>query len=538
MGGAGDDVEPGGTAIIAESADMNHPSPLLFMTLLDGSLAADVMNMELVRGEWRDGQLEFATADQSPMALARRFEFLGADSASLRFHMRSHVQWSDGTPLTAHDVVFTYRWAGDPALASPRVDMVAQLDSVTAQNDSVVTFYYRRRYPEMLAHAALPPMPRHIYEGTDPAQLRSHSSITSPAGNLVVSGPFRIAQHERGQRIVLERNPHFSPQPHLEQIIIRIIPESTTRLIELETGNVDYVQNVTFDQIPRLRQQAPDVRWETQDKRTYDYIAYNPSGFEPFGDPEIRHALGLAIDSRELIAGLQMEEFAVAAGGPYSPIFRNLYDESETPPLHYDLEEARRILTSKGWADTNGDGILDRNGRPFRFTLLSNQRRADATQIIQQHWRRLGVDVQLRTLEFNTLMAALFENDYQAAIGGWQVALTPDLTTAWSATSPMNITQYRNPELSRLFEAALAQPTAAAATPYWRQAAATLARDQPYTWLYYYDSVHAVHERLRGVRVNSYGSYQNTWEWWIPADMRRGGARAGSAPVPAPGPDN
>jgi len=535
--GGGDDIEPGGTAILAESADMNHPSPLLFMTVFDGSLASDIMNMELIRGEWRDGQLEYATAEQSPMAIARRYEFIGPDSATLRFHMRSDVQWSDGTPLTAHDVVFTYRLAGNTELASPRMDMVAQLDSITAQNDSVVTFHFRRRYPEMFAHAALPPMPRHIYEGTDPAQLRTHPSITSPAGNLVVSGPFMISQHVPGQRIVLDRNPHFRPQPHLEQIVFRIIPEPTTRLVELEMGNLDFVQSVTFDQIPRLRQQAPHVRWETQDKRTYEYIAYNPSSFEPFADPEIRRALGLAIDSRSLIEGLQMEEFAAAAGGPYAPIFRNLYDESETPPLPYDIAEARRILTAKGWVDTDGDGILERNGRPFRFTLLTNsgnQRRTDATQIIQQQWRRAGIDAQLRTLEFNTFMGRLFENDFEAALGGWQVALTPDLSTSWGATSPLNITQYRNPELSRLFELARAQPTAETANPYWRQAAVTLTRDQPYTWLYYFDSVHGVHERLRGVKVDSYGSYQNTWEWWIPAEMRRGGARAAPTSAPLP----
>jgi peptide/nickel transport system substrate-binding protein len=350
----------------------------------------------------------------------------------------------------------------------------------------------------------------------------------------VVSGPFMIGQHERGQRIVLVRNPHFRPAAHLDEIVIRIIPEATTRLVELQTGAVDFVQNVSFDQIPRLRQQAPQIRWETEEKRTYDYIAYNPTGFEPFADPEIRRALSMAIDTRALIAGLQMEEFAVPAGGPYSPIFADLYDERETPPVRFAPDEARRILASRGWT-AGGDGILRRNGQPFRFTLLTNagnQRRADATQIIQQQWRQIGVDAQLRTLEFNTFMAAITGDDYQAALGGWVVNLSPDLTQMWAADSPFNITRYRNPEVSRLFEQALAQPTQQAAAPLWRQAAATLARDQPYTWLYYFDSVDAVNERLRGVRVDSYGPYQNTWEWWIPADRRRSGVASAERAAP------
>jgi peptide/nickel transport system substrate-binding protein len=527
LGGDDADIEPGGRAVIAETADINHPLSLLFMSSVDGNLAADVMNMELLRGEWRDGQLGYMTADESPMALARRFEYVGPDSAALRFHMRSDVRWSDGTPLTAHDVAFTYSLAANPALNSPRMDYVEHIDSVVANNDSVVTFHFGRRHANMLTHTTIAPIPRHVYQDADPAQLRNHRTITSPAGNLVVSGPFMIGQHERGQRIVLVRNPHFQPAAHLDEIVIRIIPEATTRLVELQTGAVDFVQNVSFDQIPRLRQQAPHIRWETEEKRTYDYIAYHPAGFAPFADPEIRRALSMAIDTRALIAGLQMEEFAVPAGGPYPPIFADLYDEREAPPVPFAPDEARRILASKGWTDSGSDGILRRNGQPFRFTLLTNagnQRRADATQIIQQQWRQIGVDAQLRTLEFNTFMAALTGDDYQAALGGWVVNLSPDLTQMWAADSPFNITRYRNAEVSRLFEQALAQPTQEAARPLWRRAAATLARDQPYTWLYFFDSVDAVNERLRGVKVDSYGPYQNTWEWWIPADRRRGGA--------------
>jgi peptide/nickel transport system substrate-binding protein len=534
LGGGDAEVEPGGRAVIAEVADISHPLSLLFMTALDGNLTADVMNMELVRGEWRDGQLRYMTADESPMALARRFEYVGPDSAALRFHMRSDVLWSDGTPLTAHDVAFTYALAANPALNSPRRDYVEHMDSVVANSDSVVTFHFGRRHANMLTHTSLPPIPRHIYQDADPAQLRNHPTMTAPAENLVVSGPFMIGQHERGQRIVLVRNPHFRPAAHLDEIVIRVIPEATTRLVELQTGAVDFVQNVAFDQIPRLRQQAPQVRWEVEEKRTYDYIAYNPSGFAAFADPEIRRALSMAIDTRALIDGLQMEEFAVPAGGPYSPILAGLYDESETPPVAHAPDEARRILASKGWT-AGSDGILQRNGQPFRFTLLTNagnQRRADATQIIQQQWRQIGVDAQLRTLEFNTFMGAITSDDYQAALGGWSVNLSPDLTQMWAAESPLNITRYRNPELSRIFERAVAQPTHEAAAPLWREAAATLARDQPFTWLYFFDSVDAVNERLRGVKVDSYGPYQNTWEWWIPADRRRGGTASAARATP------
>jgi peptide/nickel transport system substrate-binding protein len=432
----GDDgaAEQGGTVVIAEVADINHPMMLLAASAFDANLSGDLMNRELLRGVWRDGRLEYVTAEESPMALARRYEYLPPDSAAIRFHMRSDARWSDGTPVTARDVQFTYRWAADPALASPRLDYVQHLDSVSVQNDSVLTFHFRRRYADMLAHTTIAPIPMHVYADVDPAQLRNHPTITSPAGTLPVSGPFMIGRHVRGQQIVLVRNPHFEPRANLDQIVFRIIPDATTRLLELQTGAVDWVTNVTFDQIPRLRQQAPNLNWEVEQKRAFDYVAYNPERFEAFADPDVRRALGLAIDVPAMIRALQMEEFAVPAGGPYPPILSDLYDESETPPLGHDPEEARRILASKGWADSDGDGVLERNGRPFRITLLTgagNQRRADASQIIQQQWRRIGVDAQLRAVEFNTFMSTLFARDYEVALGGWVAGLTPDLTQIW-----------------------------------------------------------------------------------------------------------
>lgn len=523
-----DDAPPerGGTAIVVEGADMTLPLAILAQGTLDGNLGGDVMFMELVRGDWDDGRLVFRTADENPMAIARSYEYVGADSASLRFHMRSNLRWSDGEPITADDVVFTYSILGDPGLASPLQHYVEFLESVEAENDSTVVFHFERRYPEMLTHTAVPLIPEHVFGGTAPGEIRNHPSLQNPAGNLPVSGPYMIGGWERGQRIVLVRNPHFEPAGYLDQIVFRIIPDPMTRIVELQTGNVDFVGGITLDQIPLLRAQAPHVRFELEEKRFYDYIGYNGSAFEPFADAEIRRALGLALDVPGIIAALEMEEFATPAGGPYAPIFRDLYDPQGQAPLPYDTVEARRILESKGWRDTNGDGILDRNGQPFRFTLLTNsgnQRRADVSQIAQQQWRRLGIDAQIQVREFNSLQQNLTTGDFQAILAGWSVGLSPDLSSLWMPESPFNYTRYNSPEVVALIDQALRQPSEEAAVPIWRQAATRIVQDRPYTWLYYMDSVDGLNNRLRGAEVDTYGPYQNTWEWWIPADQRRAG---------------
>jgi peptide/nickel transport system substrate-binding protein len=534
-GGAVKDAEQaerGGTAILAELSDIETPHPILYATVQDGDMV-DVMYMPLLRGAWRDGRSVYLTSNDSPMALAWHWEYAGADSSAIRYRMRSGLKWSDGEPITARDVVWTYDMVRDPRVASPRQDNVAHIDSVVAENDSTVVFHFKRRYPEMLFHSGLPIAPRHAYEGADPSQLRSHPRLLDPAnGNLVVSGPFMVGSWRRGQELTLVPNPNFPVRPNLDRIVRRVIPENTTRIVELQTGRVDFVRPVPADQVPQIRAQAPHVRFEKEEKRYYDYIAYNPRGFEAFADPEIRRALGLAIDVPGLIRALQMEEIAVPAGGPYSPLFTNLYDPQRTPPLPYDPEEAKRILDAKGWRDTDGDGVREKDGKPFRFTLLTNsgnQRRADIQQIVQQQWKQIGVDARLQQMEFNTFQERTFEKNFEAAVGNWGIGLSPDISELWGKDVKYNYVSYENPRVTQLFQQALSQPTEEAAVPYWKAAAEQIAQDQPYTFLYYFDQVDGVNERLRGMKVDTYGAYQNTWEWWIPRDRQRAGQRADTA---------
>jgi peptide/nickel transport system substrate-binding protein len=234
-----------------------------------------------------------------------------------------------------------------------------------------------------------------------------------------------------------------------------------------------------------------------------------------------------------------MEDFVQPAAGPYSPIFRDLYDSTRMKPLPWDTAGAKRILEARGWRDADGDGIREKDGRPLRFTLLtngtSNPRRADVVQIVQQQWRRVGVDARLQQMETNVFYTTLYDRKYEAALGSWGVGLSADITPMWAADSPFNVTTYGGEEAWGLMQQALAQPTAEKADPLWRAAAERIVQDQPFTWLYYYDQVTVVRDRLRGVRVDSYGAYQNLWEWWIPRALQGGTGSAGGASPPSPG---
>lgn len=515
-------AQRGGAITVVEIADLDKPMPLLFESALDGEVST-ILFRQLLSPRWEDGEVRYVTHEVDPKALAQRWEYVGDDSASIRYFLRSDARWSDGRPVTAHDAKWTFELQGDPRTASPRQDYNREMREIVAVDDTTLLVHFTRRYPEMLFHSAGHVAPRHVFEDADPADLRNHPAVTDPVAHGVFSGPYVLSEWVRGQRFTLAPNPEFHPQPNIQRVVFRAIPEQTTRMIELQTGNVD-VMNIPFDQLDLVRRTASHIRFETRERRFYEYIAYNPRAHPALADRNVRRALGLAIDQEGLIRALHLEEFAEPAGGPYSPIFNLLYDPQEQAPVPFDRAEAARLLDEAGWR-AGPDGIRARNGRALRFNLSTNsgnQRRADIAQIVQQQWRQVGVDARIQTLESSTFFDRLTQRGYEASIGGWAVALSPDIADFWSGDVPFNITGFSHPEVDRALERAIAQPTAEAAAPYWRRAAALVVAEQPYTWLFYFDQVYGVSRRIRGSRIDTLGTFQNLNEWWIPEEHQTG----------------
>jgi peptide/nickel transport system substrate-binding protein len=288
----------GGTAITIELGDLARPLSPISESVLDGH-ALNMMSMGLQRGAWRDGRLVFMNADESPMALARSWEFTGADSSSLRYHLRSDIVWSDGVPVTAADAAYTYELVANPAVASPRQDYMERIRAVEVEDDSTVVFHFHRPYPleQMQFYANLQVVPRHAFADSDPANLRNHPRMTNPeGGNLPVNGPYMIGAWERGSRVTFVRNPRAHVQGRLDQIVLRVIPEETTRLVEFQTGRADMLTPLPPQEVENLRRRVTGVQLERERGRSYDFIGYNPVTFEPFADRDVRYALTLALD--------------------------------------------------------------------------------------------------------------------------------------------------------------------------------------------------------------------------------------------------
>lgn len=519
----------GGTAIIG-GGEMQLPHPLLFATYWDAE-SVDLFYPSLVRPQWGHGELLRVGADGSPMALARRWEYVGGDRRVLRYHMRSDARWSDGTPVTARDVLFTFRALKDPRVASPRQNLVETIESVVAQDDSTVTFTFSAPQVDVEQITGHPLAPAHVYEAGDWAQMRRHPAMADPT-RMVVFGPFRVARHERGQQTVLERNAAFVPRARLDRIIVRQIPDAVTARLEFRQGNLDRLTTGASGQ--RELASVPGATFSLTVPKSLLYVGYNPQKFAAFADREIRRAMGLALDVDVLRETIRVTNNTTPAAGPYSP-FLAVFDSARMRPLPYDTAAANRIFEARGWRDSDGDGVRDRAGQPFRFELLVNggQFEVDVAVAAQAMWKRVGVDAQIRQGEGAALASRLRERDYQAVLSGKGVGMSADISNEWMQGSRVGF-GYGTPELDARIERARALSDPAAQRRAWQDIAVHLIEEQPITWLWWVSLYEVLGPGLRGVAPTTWSEFDNTHEWYQPPQSRRVYGAPPAAPAPTP----
>ncbi len=240
----------------------------------------------------------------------------------------------------------------------------------------------------------------------------------------------------------------------------------------------------------------------------------------------MRRALTKAIDIDKLIDDLLTGEdgtkYAKPAVSTISPELCNAH-ANEVERLPFDPAAAKAELAALGWTDSNGDGVIDKDGKEFSFTLQTNsenQRRAKTAVIVQAQLKEIGVDMQIERIEFNTFSEKHRKKDFDATLGGWSAGLFIDPTVIWHSgiDYQFNFTSYDNPEVDALMEKGLKEPDSAKANVIWKEMQARIYEDQPYTFLFWRDDIVAVHGRFENETVNILSPYKDLHKWDVPAD--------------------
>jgi peptide/nickel transport system substrate-binding protein len=301
-------------------------------------------------------------------------------------------------------------------------------------------------------------------------------------------------------------------------VVLRVVPEASTLLTELITGNVDVDIPLTPDQTGPIEKSA-DLRLLSFPGRTVYYIGWNNER-PPFDDPAVRLALARGINRQEIIDALLhgQGEIATSTIPPSHPLF-----PKEVAALSFDPAGANAALERAGWVDGNGDGVREQGGRALRFTLLASDDplRRGVAEVVQSQLRDLGAEVEIQVLEFQTMLQRHRERDYDAIFTNWvldnfQVAAAPRALLHGSlADVPLstNRSGVRIARLDSLIDRGAVATDAAEQKAIWRDFTEAVQETQPITFMFWLYELAGAWKDVRGVEMDPRGELRTVARW-------------------------
>jgi len=439
----------------------------------------------------------------------------------ITFHLRRGVKWHDGAPFTSADVLYTYRVTVDPQTPTAYAGDFLLVQKAEAPDDYTFRVTYARPFAPALVSWASAVLPRHLLEGKDITQ--------SPLSRRPIgTGPYKFKEWVAGQKIVLAANEeYFGGRPYIDGRITRIIPDSATMFLELRAQNLGMMG---LTPLQYTRQTDNNLFKNNFNKFRYLAFAYTYLGYNLknplFTDRRVRQAISYAINKDEIISGVLLG-LGRPATGPYK---HGTWAHNDKVKIYsYDPGRARELLGQAGWTDANGDGILEKNGRPFEFEILTNQgneTRQKCAEIIQRQLKEVGIVVKIRIVEWSAFITHFInKRNFDAVILGWTIPLDPDAYDVWysgkTAPEELNFVSYRNPEADEMLEKGRSTFDQAARKKYYDRFQEILAEDQPYTFLYVPDELIIVNNRFRGIEPAPAGIGHNFEAWYVPKDEQK-----------------
>lgn len=437
------------------------------------------------------------------------------------FKLRQDVKWQDGKPFTADDVIFTFQKVTDPNMPTPYASGFEKVKSLTALDAYTVEVIYKEPFSPGLESWGMGIVPKHLLE-------KENIPTSVFAKRPIGTGPYKLIKWVTGEKLELSANDsYFEGRPHVSRYVYRIIPDQATIYLELATENLD---TVNLSPLQYQRQTGSDFFKKTYQKYrvssfAYTYLAYNLKN-PLFQDKRVRQAIGLAIQKDEIIQVALMGLGKVATG-PFLP--DSWAHNSSVKPSVFDPKQAKKLLRGAGWEDRNGDGYLDKDGKKFEFTVITNQgndQRKMACEMIQKRLQEIGIKMNIQIVEWGTFMRQFIATkNFDAVCLAWHLSLDPDIYDIFhsSKTRPgeFNFISYSSPKVDELLVQARQAFGVQSRAPFYHKIHELIHEDEPYTFLYVGEATPIIHKRFRGVEIAPIGIGHNFKDWYVNEKERR-----------------
>jgi len=434
--------------------------------------------------------------------LAEKFYF--EDNKTLIFELKKGVVWHDGEPLKAEDILFTFNLLKSPKLITPYKDDFRYVESVEVLNSYRIRVKYREPYFKALSIWMMGILPKHLWEREDNPMTSKLNKMPIGTGAYILKKPFKI-----NEKIILNANPNYLPhKPKIDSIKYNYIGDPSTQFITLKAKKLDIG---SLSPLQVNRELSSDFKryysLVEQPSQSYTYMGFNLRR-DKFKDRRIREAIAYAINKEELIDLLFFSHGKIC-NGPFMPD-TPVYPKDYTPK-GYNPKKAKEILKELGYTIDN----------PFRFEVVTNTGndiRINASQIIQYQLKKVGIEMSIRTMEWQSFLNTIvMPHNFEAVLMGWSLSLIPDAYSIWHSDGDkkggFNFIGYHNSRVDRLITDAqkIIEPDRFAKE--YQKIFKLIADDTPYIFLYIPNSITAINREIRGVEPSIIGIMHNRIDW-------------------------
>jgi len=545
---AGGAAAPGDWIIVRYEVDPETLNPLLFTTAAAGRALYGVNYSQIF-----ETLLQYDPADWSftKPVLAESYPEISPDHLTYTFTIRERVQWHDGRPFSADDVLFSIKVLMSPLADTARLrGYFLNLVDVQIVESRKVRFTFSKPNflnANNLGGEALGIIPKHVFDPAGLLDNLTYKDMIGPKGQSAAvkkfaeefhkhpanrvpigTGPYRFERWESGKELTLVRNDaYWGRKAYLQKIVFRVIQDYPAALTALKAGDVDFNPRMTPIQ---YAQQTSGQQFESQFVKAthsppqYAFIVWNAD--RPFfKDKRVRQAMTMLIDRRQIIQTLRfgLGKLTESHFNPSSPDYnKNL------KPYPYDPARAAQLLDEAGWKDANGDGIREKDGVPFRFTFLGSAGSTFTDQllpILKEELRKVGIEMLERRLEFTVMIKNLRDRQFDASTLMLVSPLVADPYETWHSSSianrGSNYAGFRNAEADRLLEEARMEFDADKRRQlYWRWQE-IVHEEQPYTFLYVPEDPAAYHKRFQNVVWQPPDPGYDLNQWFVPQSLQK-----------------
>jgi peptide/nickel transport system substrate-binding protein len=501
--------------------------------------------------------VDAGTNEPAP-ALAEEWE-VSDDGLTWTFHLRDDAVFTDGEPVTADDVAWTFTTIMEnEAAAVASGNYVAGFESVAAEDDHTVVVELDEPQATMTS-LDVPIVPRHVWEPIVEEEGDAFADYTNEVFPLVGSGPFVLTEHSRGRHITLEANPdHWRGAPEMDRIVLRYYSEKDAAVEALRGGEVSFVYELTEAQATSL-QGNDDIAVNIADGKRFQAFTINPGAEtqdgEEFGDGHpalsdltLRQAIVMAIDNQEIVDKAHNGQ-AVAAGGYIPPRYEDFHwaPEPGDDPLAFDPDAANAMLDEAGY-ESGEDGVrVSPDGDRLELRLHAHADRPDNVQaalVIIERLADIGIEVENNTVDPGVLSDALHAGEYDLIFTGWTVNPDPDYVFSIHTCGALPVepgtmqgdAYFCDEEYDRLYEAQLAEYDRAARAETVHELQEVLYTQAVVNVLAYpnimeaYRTDHVASLQVQPDPGGNIWGQDGYWAWWSAEPAAAGESAAASGP--------